>query len=41
MDRLTPYLSVVLNTPEDRLANVSVANLLANEDLIPPPPESP
>ena len=41
MDRLTPYLAIVLRTSLADLATQSIAELLQNEDLIPPPPDAP
>ena len=40
MDRLTPYLAIVLRTPPEGLAELSIAKLLQDESLIPPPPEA-
>ena len=38
VDRITPYVGVVQQTPEDLLDDLSVERLLLREDLIPPVP---
>ncbi len=38
VDRITPYVSVVQQTPEDLLDELSVERLLLRDDLIPPVP---
>ena len=38
VDRITPYCSVIQQTPEDLLADLSIERLLLREDLIPPVP---
>jgi hypothetical protein len=38
LDRITPYVLVVLRTPEDLLDDLDLERLLMREDLIPPVP---
>lgn len=38
VDRITPYCSVIQQTPEDLLADLSIERLLMRDDLIPPVP---
>lgn len=38
LDRLTPYASVIIATPEDILDDLDIGRLLMREDLIPPVP---
>lgn len=38
VDRITPYCSVLLSTPEDLLDDLSIERLLLRQDLIPPVP---
>ncbi|MBT8038568.1 MAG: YbjN domain-containing protein [Verrucomicrobiae bacterium] len=38
VDRITPYVGVVQQTPEDLLDDLSVERLLLRDDLIPPVP---
>lgn len=40
MDRLTPYLAIVLRTAPADLRDLSIPDLLLDEALIPPPPEN-
>lgn len=39
MDRLTPFLGEVCQTPKGELLLLSISNLMAREDLLPPAPE--
>jgi len=38
IDRITPYLTVITQTPSDLLEELSIERLLMREDLIPPVP---
>jgi hypothetical protein len=38
LDRITPYVATVINTPEDLLDDLDLGRLLMREDLIPPVP---
>lgn len=40
MDRLTPYLGEVCNTPKAELLMLRVPDLMKRQDLLPPPPEA-
>jgi hypothetical protein len=40
MDRITPFLSILLNMPPDELAKLNLQHFLQREDLLPPVPEA-
>ncbi len=40
MDRITPALTLLTRTPLEKLATLDIAELVARENLIPPPPPS-
>ena len=39
MDRITPYVAMVRNTPDDLLDDLDLVELLQREDVLPPVPE--
>ena len=39
IDRLTPFLGEICNTPKGELIFLNVRELMKREDLLPPPPE--
>lgn len=40
MDRLTPFLGEIINTPKGELLLLKVADLMKREDLLPPVPDA-
>jgi hypothetical protein len=40
MDRLTPFLGEIIQTPKGELLLLKVADLMKREDLLPPVPEA-
>jgi hypothetical protein len=38
LDRITPYVAIVRDTPKDLLGDLDLIRLLMREDIIPPVP---